>query len=181
MKTLATSLAGVLVLELDEHVDARGRFIETYRESNYAAHGIPARFVQDNFSRSIRGTLRGLHFQAEPHAQGKLVSVSRGEVFDVVVDVQPASPTFGQWLGTTLSAENRRQLWIPPGYAHGFLAVSDEADVAYKVTAEYAREAERAVRWDDPELAIAWPLRGEPLVSPKDARAPLLRDLLRSR
>ncbi len=180
MKTIVTALAGVLVLELDEHVDARGRFIETYRESHYAAHGITARFVQDNFSRSIRGTLRGLHFQAEPHAQGKLVSVSRGEVFDVVVDVRPGSPTLGQWLGTTLSAENRRQLWIPAGYAHGFLAVSDEADVAYKVTAEYARDAERAVRWDDPELAIAWPLTGEPLVSPKDARAPLLRDLLRS-
>lgn len=179
MKTHATSLPGVLLVELDEHVDARGRFVETYRESNYAAHGITARFVQDNFSTSVRGTLRGLHFQAAPHAQGKLVSVSRGEVFDVVVDVQRESPTFGKWLGTTLSAENRRQLWIPAGYAHGFLAVSAEADVAYKVTAEYAREAERAVRWNDPDLAIAWPLSGAPLVSPKDERADTLRELMR--
>ncbi len=180
MKTHPTALPGVIVVELDEHVDARGRFIETYRESNYAAHGITARFVQDNFSTSVRGTLRGLHFQAAPHAQGKLVQVSRGEIYDVVVDVQRESATFGTWVGTTLSAENRRQLWIPPGYAHGFLAVSEHADVSYKVTAEYARESERAVRWDDPDLAIAWPLDGTPLVSPKDARAPLLRDLLRT-
>ncbi len=179
MNTLATSLPGVLLVELDEHVDARGRFVETYRASKYAAAGIDARFVQDNFSTSARGTLRGLHFQAAPHAQGKLVSVSRGEIFDVVVDVQRESPTFGQWVGTTLSAENRRQLWIPPGYAHGFYAVSEQADVAYKVTAEYARDAERAVRWDDPDLAIAWPLDAAPLISPKDARAPALRELMR--
>lgn len=179
MKTLATSLPGVLIVELDEHVDARGRFIETYRASTYAAAGIAARFVQDNFSTSTRGTLRGLHFQAAPHAQGKLVWVSRGEIFDVVVDVQRESPTFGQWIGTTLSAENRRQLWIPPGFAHGFAATSDHADVAYKVTEEYARDAERSVRWDDPDLAIAWPLAEPPLVSPKDARAPTLRELIR--
>lgn len=179
MKTLATSLPGVLIVELDEHVDARGRFIETYRASSYAAAGIPARFVQDNFSTSVRGTLRGLHFQAAPHAQGKLVWVTRGEIFDVVVDVGRESPTFGTWVGTSLSAENRRQLWIPPGFAHGFFTVSEEADVAYKVTEEYARESERAVRWDDPDLAIAWPTAEPPLVSPKDARALTLRELMR--
>ncbi len=179
MKTLATSLPGVLIVELDEHVDARGRFIETFRASSYAAAGITATFVQDNFSTSMRGTLRGLHFQVAPHAQGKLVWVSAGEIFDVVVDVQRESPTFGQWVGTTLSAENRRQLWIPPGFAHGFCAVSERADVAYKVTEEYARDAERSVRWDDADLAIDWPLETPPLVSPKDARAPTLGELMR--
>lgn len=179
MRTLATSLPGVLIIELDEYVDARGRFIETYRASTYAAAGISAMFVQDNLSTSVRGTLRGLHFQAAPHAQGKLVWVCAGEIFDVVVDVQRESPTFGQWVGTTLSAANRRQLWIPPGFAHGFYATSEIADVAYKVTEEYARDAERSVRWDDPDLGIAWPLEVPPLVSPKDARAPTLRELVR--
>jgi len=180
MKTLTTTLPGVLIVELDQHVDSRGRFIETYRASNYAAHGIAATFVQDNLSTSVRGTLRGLHFQTGPHAQGKLVWVSRGEVFDVVADVRRESPTFGRWVGTTLSAENRRQLWIPPGYAHGFLATSEHADVAYKVTEEYAAKAEASVRWDDPDLAIAWPITEPPLLSPKDARAPLLREILRA-
>ena len=179
MKTLATSLPGALVIELDEHVDARGRFVETYRASAYAAAGIDARFVQDNLSTSVRGTLRGLHFQAAPHAQGKLVWVTRGAIFDVVADVQRESSTFGKWAGTMLSAENRRQLWIPPGYAHGFYALSEHADVAYKTTAEYAKDAERSVRWDDPDLAIAWPLDGAPLISPKDERAPSLRELTR--
>jgi dTDP-4-dehydrorhamnose 3,5-epimerase len=177
MKTLPTTLPGVLLIDLDVHEDARGCFMETFRQDRYAAAGIGdgAPFVQDNFSSSSRGTLRGLHYQLE-RPQGKLVWVTRGEVFDVVVDVRRGSPTFGRWFGASLSAASHRQLWIPPGFAHGFTAISEHADLAYKVTAYYAPDDDHALRWNDPELAISWPLQGEPSLSRRDAAAPGLRE-----
>ncbi|MEO8704144.1 MAG: dTDP-4-dehydrorhamnose 3,5-epimerase [Kofleriaceae bacterium] len=177
MKTLPTSLPDLVLVELDVFGDARGRFMETYQRARYREHGIAVdlEFVQDNFSSSVKGTLRGLHYQlANP--QGKLVHVTRGDVFDVAVDIRRESPTFRRWFGTTLSADNHRQLWIPPGFAHGFLVTSESADFTYKVTAPYVRDDDRAIRWNDPELAIAWPLDGEPLLSPRDLDAALLRD-----
>jgi len=177
MKTFTTSLPGVLLVEPAVFTDERGWFVETFHQARYQASGIAIgeTFVQDNLSSSVRGTVRGLHYQLT-HPQGKLVWVTRGVVFDVVVDVRRGSPTFGAWFGTTLSAADHRQLWVPPGFAHGFLATSDVADVAYKVTAAYVRDDEHAIRWDDPAIAIAWPLAGTPIVSPRDAAAPLLRD-----
>jgi dTDP-4-dehydrorhamnose 3,5-epimerase len=169
-----TALPGLVVVEPRLFRDERGVFAETFHAERYAQAGIPGPFVQDNFSRSRRGTLRGLHFQ-EPRGQGKLVQVLRGKVFDVAVDVRRGSPTFGQWLGLELDGETQHQLWIPPGFAHGFCVLSDEAEFVYKCTALYAPETERVIRWDDPELGIAWPL-AQPLLSPKDAAAPLLRD-----
>jgi dTDP-4-dehydrorhamnose 3,5-epimerase len=178
MKALPTPLSGLVLLELDVHGDTRGRFVELYRRERYLELGIAvgAEFVQDNFSSSTRGTLRGLHYQ-RAHPQGKLVCVTHGDVFDVAVDLRPGSPTFGQSFGAMLSAENGRQLWVPPGFAHGFLVTSERADFVYKCTAYYVPSDERAVRWDDPDLAIAWPLApGQaPLVSAKDAAAPALR------
>lgn len=173
MKIHETALAGVLVIEPRVFVDDRGFFLETYQGERYRAAGIPA-FVQDNFSRSVRGTLRGLHFQ-EPNAQGKLVQVMRGSVFDVVVDVRRGSPTFGRWIGVDLSGDAPKQLWIPPGFAHGFCVTSESADFHYKCTTAYAPDAERSIRWDDPALAITWPVT-HPLLSKKDAAAPLLAD-----
>src|SRR5689334_10902657 len=161
MRTLPTTLPGVVLLELDVFGDARGRFMETFRRERYLELGIGVglEFVQDNFSSSARGILRGLHYQLH-QPQGKLVHVARGEVFDVAVDIRAGSPTFGKWFGATLSPG--RQMWIPPGFAHGFLVTSDEADFAYKVTSYYAPADERSIAWNDPELAIAWPLTGEP-------------------
>lgn len=175
MKALPTTLPGLVLLELDAFGDARGRFMETYRRPRYLEAGIDAEFVQDNFSSSVRGTLRGLHYQLRS-PQGKLVHVTRGAVFDVAVDIRAGSPTFGHWFGTELSAENHRQLWIPPGFAHGFVVTSAEADFAYKCTAIYDPGDDRSIRWNDPALAIAWPLDGEPLLSKRDASAPLLRE-----
>jgi dTDP-4-dehydrorhamnose 3,5-epimerase len=175
MKTLPTTLPGVVLLELDVFGDHRGRFIETFRRDRYREFGIDLEFVQDNFSSSTKGILRGLHYQLH-QPQGKLVHVTRGEVFDVAVDIRRSSPTFGQWFGTTLSAENHRQMWVPPGFAHGFLVTSDQADFVYKVTANYAPADERGIAWNDPQLAIAWPIAGEPTLSKKDAAAPLFRD-----
>lgn len=177
MQALPTTLPGVVLLELDVFGDHRGRFMETYRRDRYLELGVGVglEFVQDNFSSSAKGILRGLHYQLE-HPQGKLVWVTRGEVFDVAVDIRRGSPTFGVWFGTTLSADNHRQLWIPPGFAHGFLVTSEQADFAYKVTATYAPEDERSLRWDDPELAIVWPLDGAPTLSRRDLAAPGLRD-----
>jgi dTDP-4-dehydrorhamnose 3,5-epimerase len=176
MKTLPTTVPGLVLLELDVFADARGRFMETFRRERYLELGIGVglEFVQDNFSSSVRGTLRGLHYQLA-HPQGKLVSVTRGEVYDVAVDIRPGSSTFGAWFGTTLSADNRRQLWMPPGFAHGFYVMSDVADFAYKTTATYVGPDERAIRWDDPQLAIAWPIAADapPLLSGKDAVAPM--------
>lgn len=178
MKTLPTTLPGVVLLELDVYGDHRGRFMETFRRERYLELGIGVglEFVQDNFSSSARGILRGLHHQLR-NPQGKLVHVTRGEVFDVAVDIRRGSPTFGKWFGALLSAENHRQMWIPPGFAHGFYVTSEQADFAYKVTATYAPDDERPIRWDDPDLAIDWPLGGiAPTLSKRDEAAPRLRD-----
>jgi dTDP-4-dehydrorhamnose 3,5-epimerase len=172
-----TPLDGVLMIEPQVFRDERGWLVETFQRDRYLAAGLSfaAELMQDNLSSSRRGVLRGLHYQlARP--QGKLVHVTRGEVFDVAVDVWRGSPAFGRWFGTILSADNHRQLWIPPGYAHGFLALSEHAEVAYKLTAAYDAADARAVRWDDPELAIAWPWEGQPVLSSADASAPMLRD-----
>ncbi|GEL71631.1 dTDP-4-dehydrorhamnose 3,5-epimerase [Myxococcus virescens] len=174
MKVTPLEIPDVLLLEPKVFGDDRGFFMEMFHAARYAAVGIPGPFVQDNYSRSAKGTLRGLHFQ-EPQAQGKLVQVLAGAVYDVAVDVRRGSPTFGQWVAAELSSDNRRQLWIPPGFAHGFCVVSDSADFHYKCTALYAPETERSVVWNDPDLAIPWPVR-EPRLSPKDAQAPRLRD-----
>ena len=177
MKSLPTTLPGVVLLELDVFGDARGRFMETFRRDRYLEFGIGGEFVQDNFSSSVQGTLRGLHHQLK-NPQGKLVHVTRGEVFDVAVDIRRGSPTFGKWFGTHLSADNHRQMWIPPGFAHGFVVTSESADFAYKVTANYAPEDDRSIRWDDPALAIAWPKvwADAPLLSKRDVAATLLAD-----
>ena len=174
MKVVETPLPGVLLIEPAVFPDDRGFFLETYQRERYLAAGVPATFVQDNVSQSKRGTLRGLHYQ-EPRAQGKLVHVSRGTVLDVVVDIRRGSPTFGRSYVAELSEENRHQLWIPAGFAHGFCVTSEVAEFQYKCTDLYAREASHTIRWDDPELAIAWPVKS-PLLSPQDAAAPLLRD-----
>lgn len=176
MKSLPTSLPGVVLLELDVFGDPRGRFMETFRRDKYRELGIGVgfEFVQDNFSSSSKGILRGLHYQLR-QPQGKLVWVTRGEVFDVAVDIRRGSPTFGKWFGAILSAENHRQMWVPPGFAHGFLVTSDQADFAYKCTDYYAPADERSIRWDDEELAIAWPIEGEPTLSKRDREATSLR------
>jgi dTDP-4-dehydrorhamnose 3,5-epimerase len=169
VKVQPTAVPGVLVIEPVVHRDARGFFLETWRAERYADAGVPAGFVQDNQSRSVRGTLRGLHYQVV-EVQGKLVRCSVGEVYDVAVDLRRGSPTYGRWVGVTLSDRDHRQLWIPPGCAHGFYVTSETADVSYKSTAPYAPEHERVIRWDDPDLAIAWPLQGgAPTLSARDA------------
>jgi len=155
--------------------DARGFFLETYKYSDFAANGITETFVQDNHSRSARGVLRGLHYQNPPGAQGKLVRAARGVIFDVAVDIRPDSATFGQWVGEILSDENHHMLYIPPGFAHGFLTLSDVADVSYKATAEYAPELDSGVIWNDPTIAIQWPAQ-TPILSPKDAALPRLSE-----
>ena len=175
MKVTATELPGVLLIEPVVHRDGRGFFLESWREERYRDAGLPGPFVQDNHSRSPRGVLRGLHYQVEM-PQGKLVRVAGGEIFDVAVDLRRSSPTFGHWVGVTLSDRDHRQLWIPPGFAHGFYVTSEQADVIYKSTAPYVQAHDRALRWDDPELAIAWPLTGAPVLSPRDAAAPALGD-----
>jgi dTDP-4-dehydrorhamnose 3,5-epimerase len=171
MNVIPTALPGVLILEPKVFGDPRGFFMESYNQQAFdAAVGYPIRFVQDNHSRSARGVLRGLHFQRPPHAQGKLVRVSVGSVFDVAVDIRRDSPSYGQWVGVELSAGNQRQLWLPPGLAHGFVVTSESADFLYKTTDYYAPHAEGCIRWDDPTLAVAWPdVGGAPLVSAKDA------------
>ena len=174
MKVTELGLPGVLLLEPRIFGDERGFFLETFNVERYSEVGLTLPFVQDNLSRSRKGTLRGLHFQ-QPQAQGKLVQVLAGAVWDVVADVRRGSPTFGRWLGLELSAENRFQLWVPPGFAHGFCVLSESADFFYKCTALYAPQHERALRWDDPELGIRWPI-DRPTLSAKDAAAPLLSD-----
>ncbi len=176
MKVIQTHLPGVCIIEPRVHGDARGFFIETFQAERYRqSAGITLPFVQDNHSRSACGVLRGLHAQ-NPHPQGKLVRVSRGAVFDVAVDIDPRSPTFGRWVGVELSDENHRQLWIPPGYAHGFQVISEYADFEYKCTDYYYPEAEIGVIWNDPELAIPWPIP-DPKLSAKDLRLPTLAQI----
>jgi dTDP-4-dehydrorhamnose 3,5-epimerase len=148
--------------------------MELFHEKRYAEAGLPGPFVQDNFSRSAKGILRGLHFQ-QPHAQGKLVQVFAGAVYDVAVDIRRGSPTFGRWVGVELSADNRRQLWVPPGFAHGFCVLSESADFHYKCTDFYSPASEHGIAWNDPELGIPWPVKS-PLLSPKDSAAPRLKD-----
>ncbi|MEX0701879.1 MAG: dTDP-4-dehydrorhamnose 3,5-epimerase [Planctomycetales bacterium] len=169
MRVHDAELHGLMIVDPDVYRDARGSFQITYERQRYREAGIGLDFVQDNFSRSIRGTLRGLHYQIE-HPQGKLVQVVQGEVFDVVVDLRRHSPSFGRWSGVTLSEENRRQLYVPPGFAHGFYVLSETADFLYKCTDFYFPEHERTLRWNDPRLAIDWPLAGAPLLSDKDRR-----------
>ena len=177
MRVTPTKIPDVLVIEPTVHRDERGFFLESWHEERLAANGVAARFVQDNHSRSVRGTLRGLHYQTGT-PQGKLVRVVYGAVYDVAVDLRRSSPTFGHWVHEGLSAENHKQLWIPPGFAHGFYVVSEHADLLYKCTAYYEPGQDRALRWDDPDLAIDWQLSGgcPPILSAKDASAPLLRD-----
>lgn len=168
MQAISTKLPGVLILEPRVFGDERGFFFESFNARAFAeATGLQCEFVQDNHSRSQRGVLRGLHYQVQ-QAQGKLVRVSAGEVFDVAVDLRRSSPTFGKWVGTLLSAENKRQLWVPAGFAHGFVVLSEFAEFLYKTTDYYAPEHERCIRWDDPSLAIDWPLDGVPQLSAKD-------------
>jgi dTDP-4-dehydrorhamnose 3,5-epimerase len=174
MNVVPTPIPGVLVIEPKVFGDDRGFFLETFHAERYRAAGLPAPFVQDNWSRSAKGTLRGLHFQ-EPNPQGKLVQVFRGSVFDVAVDIRRGSPTFGKWYGCELSEENKRQLWVPPGFAHGFCVTSESADFVYKCTELYAPASERGIAWNDPDLAIPWPVAA-PLLSKKDSGAPRLKD-----
>ena len=170
VKVIETAIPDVRIIEPRVFGDARGFFMETWSRRDFASVGIDADFVQDNHSRSVQGTLRGLHYQIQ-QPQGKLVRVTAGEVFDVAVDLRRTSPTFGRWVGVMLSAENHRQLWVPPGFAHGFYVVSEVAEFQYKCTDYYAPEHERCIRWDDPELGIEWPLIVDgsgPLLSEKD-------------
>jgi dTDP-4-dehydrorhamnose 3,5-epimerase len=180
MNVTPTAIADVLILEPKVFGDERGFFMESFNQKVFDdAAGSSVAFVQDNHSRSSRGVLRGLHYQVGSHAQGKLVRVSSGVVFDVAVDIRRGSPTFGRWVGIELSDRNHKQLWIPPGMAHGFLVLSESADFMYKTTEYYQPGAERSLKWDDPDLAIVWPtLETAPLVSNKDAIAPSFAELL---
>lgn len=170
MKAIPLAIPEVVLIEPKVFGDARGFFFESFNAAAFAAAtGVTAAFVQDNHSRSARGVLRGLHYQLPPQAQGKLVRVVQGEVFDVAVDIRRASPTFGHWVGARLSAENHHQLWVPPGFAHGFLVLSESAEFLYKTTDYYAPALERCIAWNDPDLAVDWPLESVPLLSVKDA------------
>jgi dTDP-4-dehydrorhamnose 3,5-epimerase len=168
MNVVKTAIPGLLIVEPKVFGDSRGFFMESYNGKAFQdATGLDVNFVQDNHSRSGKGVLRGLHYQIE-QAQGKLVRVVRGSVFDVAVDLRKASPTFGKWVGVELSEENHRQFWIPPGFAHGFLVTSESADFLYKTTDYYAPQFERSLAWNDPTVGVVWPLEGEPLLSAKD-------------
>jgi len=174
MKKITTNIPDVFILEPKVFGDERGFFMESFNQEKWQElTGLETTFVQDNHSRSSRGVLRGLHYQIQ-QPQGKLVRCVVGEVFDVAVDIRKSSPTFGQWTGVVLSAENKQQFWVPPGFAHGFMVMSESADFLYKTTEYYAPQHERCIRWDDPELGIEWPWQGQPVMSQKDAVAPLL-------
>ena len=175
MNVVPTAIPEVRILEPRVFGDARGFFLESWNARAFAVAGIRAEFVQDNHSRSTRNVLRGLHYQVR-QPQGKLVRVVLGEVFDVAVDLRRSSPTFGRWMGEKLSAENKRMAWVPAGFGHGFLVVSDVAEVLYKTTTYYAPEDERTIAWNDPDLAIEWPLTGAPVLSAKDAAGARFRD-----
>lgn len=177
MQVFPTSLDGVLIIEPTVFQDERGFFLESWNRLAFQeATGVKTDFVQDNCSGSKQGVVRGLHYQLPPNPQGKLVRTAVGSVFDVAVDLRRSSPTFGRWFGTELTSENQRQLWIPTGFAHGFVATSDWAEVQYKVTSYYERSRERVLRWDDPDLGIDWPLDIAPLLADKDAGATPLRE-----
>jgi len=168
-------LPGLILVEPRVFADERGVFLETYRHSDFAAAGIPEHFVQDNHSRSSGGVLRGLHYQKVPRAQGKLVRCLAGRIFDVAVDIRTGSPAYGKWAGVELSGENNRMLYVPAGFAHGFLVLSDIAEVTYKCTEEYSPSHDRGIIWNDPDIGIRWP-RPVPVLSAKDAQHPRLRD-----
>lgn len=175
MKATPLVLAEVVLLEPVVFEDERGHFYESFNQRSFdAAIGYAVRFVQDNQSLSAKGVIRGLHYQLPPAAQGKLVRAVAGAIFDVAVDLRASSPTFGRWVGEELSADNRRQLWVPAGFAHGFLALTDDAQVLYKTTDFYDRASERSVRWDDPAIGVVWPIAVAPILSSKDAEAPML-------
>ncbi len=176
MRIITTKIPDVLIIEPKVFGDDRGFFFESFNKKEFAqATGINSEFVQDNHSKSAHGVLRGLHYQLK-QAQGKLVRICRGEVLDVVVDIRVSSPTFGHWESIILSAENKRQLWVPPGFAHGFVVRSEAAEFLYKTTDYYAPEHERCIRWDDKDLGIDWQLTGQPLVSEKDSRGVTLKE-----
>lgn len=177
MNVDTTPLPGLLLISPRVFGDARGFFLETFSAPKYAAHGITEPFVQDNWSRSAKNILRGLHFQ-HPQGQGKLVSVTRGAVYDVAVDIRVGSPHFGKWYGVELSEENKKQLWIPQGFAHGFCVLSDHADFLYKCTAQYAPEFEQSILWNDPAIGVKWPVDA-PLLSKRDIEAPTLANVKR--
>ena len=179
MKVIETGLPGCLVIEPAVFGDDRGYFFETWNADRYGEHGLPTRFVQSNVSSSARGVLRGLHYQW-PNPQGKLVSVLEGEVYDVAVDIRRGSPHFGRWAAVVLSAENKRQLWIPEGFAHGFVVLSERAIFSYLCTAPYDKATDTGVRWNDAAIGIDWPV-SEPLLSDKDAKAPFLGDVAADR
>ena len=175
MNVATTELPGVLLIDIDKYTDSRGSFLETWNRKRYGECGLPSDFVQDNVSYSKRGVLRGLHFQ-NPHPQGKLVQVLEGEVFDVAVDIRVGSPSFGKWYGVVLSSDKNAQLYIPEGFAHGFLALSELAVFSYKCTEFYNKSCERSIRWDDPDIAIKWPLN-DLVLSDKDRAGYLLKDI----
>jgi dTDP-4-dehydrorhamnose 3,5-epimerase len=177
MQVETTALPGVLIIKPKIFRDARGFFVETYHEERYRSHGMGAHFVQDNLSQSVEGALRGLHAQLK-RPQAKLVRCAEGSVWDVAVDIRVGSPTFGRWAGATLDAENGHQIFIPEGFAHGFVVLSKVVQIEYKCTDVYVPDDQLTLRWDDPQLGIPWPLKGEPLLSDKDRNAPLLRDLM---
>lgn len=170
-----TEIPEVLIIEPRVFADERGFFMETYKRSEFAEHGIAEVFLQGNHSKSTKGILRGLHYQKRPKAQGKLVRALSGEIFDVVVDIREGAPTFGKWVSVTLSSENKKMLYVPVGFAHGFCVVSDEAEVFYMTTEEYAPECEAGISWNDPQLKIAWPI-DKPQLSGRDRNWPSLRD-----
>ena len=176
MKITATAIPDILIFEPQVHGDERGYFLETFRESHFKERGIDLSFVQDNQSKSSQGILRGLHYQLK-FPQGKLVRVLSGEIFDVAVDIRKNSPTFGKWVGEILSAENKKQLWVPPGFAHGFYVTSESAEISYKCTEYYHPEDDHSLLWNDPSIGIDWPLvTAEPLLSEKDRNASALID-----
>ena len=169
------SIPDVILIEPGIFADARGFFVETYKCSDFLNIGVREQFVQDNHSRSAHRVLRGLHYQKEPHAQGKLVQCMQGSIFDVAVDIRKGSPTFGRWDGVELSEEDHRMLYVPPGFAHGFVVLSESADVVYKCTGEYSQADDRGIIWNDPDINIQWPV-SNPVLSEKDMKLPLLRD-----
>lgn len=177
MNIVETKIPGLLIIEPKVFGDERGFFIETYNEPRYKETGIDGDFIQDNLSQSKKGVLRGLHYQAPPFAQGKLVTVLKGAVLDVAVDIRFGSPTFGQYVAVELSAENKKQFWIPAGFAHGFVTLEDDTLFAYKCTNVYSPEHDRGVKWDDPAIGIEWPAVGELVISDKDKAQPLLQDI----
>ena len=178
MKAISSTIPGVILLEPKVFCDGRGYFFESFNQKTFEETiGLSPRFVQENHSKSIKGVLRGLHYQLPPKAQGKLLRVIQGEIFDAVVDIRKDSPTFGQWLGEVLSADNKKQLWIPLGFAHGFLTLSESAEVLYKATDFYAPEFERCIAWNDTEIGIEWPIQNAPLLSGKDQAGVSLYDV----